>query len=130
MNKGFQQLKLPAIVKPGEIYLLTHNLGKDELHEPYPLYTVRSDEEVIAAMDMHIHLIHGETYEFRKFLGLKEIHEDTHVIKLLCYDKLYCVNTMVRFFLARMLSFEEKLERARNVYEPDFDYENWIPRDN
>jgi hypothetical protein len=130
MNKGFQQLKLPAIVKTGEIYLLTHNLGKDELREPYPLYTIRSNKEVIAAMDMHVHLIHGDTYEFRKFLGVKEILQDTHVIKLLCYDKLYCVNTMIRFFLCRMLSFEEKLERARDIYEPDLDFDSWTPGDN
>ena len=130
MNKGFKAITLSRIVKPGEIYLLTHNLGKDELREPYPLYTVRSDEEVIAAMDMHVHLIHGDTYELRKFLGVKEIMDGTHVIKLLCYDKLYCVNVPVRFFLCRMLSFQEKLERAKDIYECDFDLEDLNPRDN
>lgn len=119
MNKVFQDVDLSNAVIPREVYILSRHQRRLQTDEVASLYTIESDSELVAALDMDVHLINGDKYELRKFLGIKEIRVNTHLIRLLCYDKLVCVNVIVRYFLHRIATFHEELARVTEIYGCD-----------
>ena len=119
MNKVFQEVDLSNSVIPKEVYILTKHERKLQTDEVAALYTIESDSQLLEALDMDLHLINGDKYELRKFLGINAIGADTHLIRLLCYDKLLCVNIIVRYFLHRIITFREELARVTEIYRCD-----------
>lgn len=117
MNKVFQDVQLSGIVIPGGTYILNKHPKKLLIDDVESLYVIRSDEEVVAALDMQVNMIDGDKFELVKFMGIKSIGWHTLLIRLLCYDKLYCVNVVVRFFLHRLNTLNEQLSSTKDIYD-------------
>lgn len=63
MNKVFDGVQFKGVVKPGQVYILT---GDGALPDVNMLYTVRTDEEVLGAVDLIMILIGDLDIELRK----------------------------------------------------------------
>lgn len=110
MNKVFDDVQFKGIVKPGQVYILTSG---GQLPDVNMLYTIRTDEEALAAVDLIMILICDLDVDLRRYLGIRKLHdkahdEETYEIKLLCYDnpggRLY----IERLILERLRTFEEE----------------------
>ena len=107
MHKSFEGISLSGIVKPGEIYIFCDNRDKGWQPEPLNLlYTIRSDAEILPALDMEMKVL-ADIYLFKKYLGFQKISEDCHEFRMLCNDD-EGIKTKFSLYLHRIFSFEEK----------------------
>jgi hypothetical protein len=115
MNNNLTCIQLSGIVKPGEIYLLKED-GFD-LGDAENLYTIKADEEIIRALDMEVNIVCRACWTFRTFLGIKQLSEDSHLIRLLCYDKQQEKEIAIPYALYRIKSFQEELANMKELFE-------------
>lgn len=111
MNKVFDGVQIKGIVKPGQTYILTSG---GPLPDVDMLYTIRTDEEALGAVDLLMILICKHDVELRKYIGIEKLaprgnhDEETYEIKLLCYDNRAGRLYIERLILERLHTFEEE----------------------
>jgi len=109
MHKSFEHADVSAIIKPGEIYIFCDNEDREWPPESLDyIYTIRSEIEILPALDMEIRNL-SNIYRFRRYLGYEKVSEDCHQFKMLCYDE-EGKSTVLSQYLQRVVSFEEKLK--------------------
>src|SRR5579872_4297955 len=106
MHKAFENVSITGTIRPGDTYVLAEDRLRpfDEIDD---LYAIRTDEEILLALDMDINLVCGEDYETRKFLGIIKISEDGYIIRVRCYEKLTKRLIVFAYCLHRVRSFQE-----------------------
>jgi hypothetical protein len=110
MHKSFEHADVSGIIKPGEIYIFCDNEERKLRPESVDyIYTIRSEMEILPALDMEMINI-SSVYRFRKYLGSEKISEDCHQFKMLCYNELG-ETTVISQYLQRVSTFEEKFKR-------------------
>ena len=117
MNQVFSSISVSGIVKPGQVYILYENESRGYSPEPIEfLYTIRSDEEILRALDMEVCVVGAENWELRKFLGAREISGDCYELKFMVYVKDEECEKEQSMYLHRVLSFEEQLREMLELF--------------
>jgi hypothetical protein len=111
MNKAFDGVQFKGVVKPGEIYILYYF----QIDEISCIYTIRTDEEAFAALNLHAALLDDAGDRVEKYLGIKKVSwddhdEETYEIRLLCRDKDTGKLCIERLTLERLHSFQEEFD--------------------
>ena len=116
MHKAFEHVSIAGTSRPGETYVLAEDRPRpcDDIDD---LYALRTDEEILLALDMDINLACGEFYETRKFLGVTRISEDDYIIRVRCYEKGSKRLLVFAYCLHRVRSFQEELARVKELFE-------------
>jgi len=115
MHKLFQGLSVSGIVRPGHIYLFCDNLERGWHPEAVDfLYTIRSDDEVLPALDMELKIL-SDIYELKKYFGFTKISDDCYQFSMLCYERELGSKNRFSLYLQRIVSFEEKLRRELEI---------------
>jgi hypothetical protein len=115
MNKKFDSTQFSGIVKPGEIFILVEK-GYC-IDEPDNLYTIRTDEEVVEALEMYVNIVCWEHWTFRSVLSMKMTSDDDHEIELLVYDTKFDNDVRLRLLLHKVKSFNEELVRMKEIFD-------------
>lgn len=119
MNKVFDGVKFNGVVKPGETYILTE--ADPYLNSIYELYTIRTDEEFLAAVDMIMVLICNLGIELLEYVGIEKIRkkghdEETYEIRLQCRDNFDGKLYIERLVLERLHTFPEEAQRLKEYF--------------
>ena len=117
MKKLFEGVSLKGIVKPGEAYIFNEHQSTG--YEPEPidiLYLIRSEDDLIQALEMELIIVLSDLYEIRKFLGFQKVTEDCYRFKALCYQKEDRKQVEYRIYLHRIKSFNERLARVKELW--------------
>jgi len=113
MSNVFDCIKFATIVQPGQVFILM-NKGCD-LVDPRSLYTIRTDQEIAAALYLDINIINGELMSVVECSEAELIADDTYMIKVLCLNKEEGRLIVVYFLLYRLKTFREELSRIREI---------------
>ena len=119
MNKVFDGVQFKGVVKPGEIYILTSD---GPLDDAKMLFTIRTDEEVLAGVNLLMVLICDLGSTLKKYIGIEKLcdpnHDaETYEIKLLCRDHHTDELYIERLRLERIHSFQEEYEWVKERFD-------------
>jgi|GEM_PF-7041431 len=113
MSNVFDCIKFASIVQPGQVFILM-NKGCD-LVDPRSLYTIRTDQEIAAALYLDINIINGELMSVVDCSEAEPIADDMYLIKVLCLNKEEGRLIVMYFLLYRLRTFREELSRNREI---------------
>jgi len=117
MNEVIKTIPTSGIVSPGEVYIFDER--PDRAHSPDPikyLYVIKREEEILPALEMEFCIVLAGEYELRQFLGWRKISADCQECKLICYDKVEETEVDYFLYLHRIMTFEEKLARVKELF--------------
>jgi hypothetical protein len=106
-----------AVIVPGETYLL-HSERKS-LSEAGPienLYTIRSVDEIPAAIELEVDTLLSERYEFWELLDVCRLGDGRFMLRLWCHDKMKKRNGPFYLFLHRIPDAGEMLRQAKERF--------------
>ena len=117
MNKIFNGVSVVGIIEPGQLYIIADSPDRGTSPEPINyLYCIREEREILEAMDMEFCIVQAETYEAKQFLGFRKVNRNCHEFKVLCIEKDGGKKVQMKFYLHRLLSFEENLLAMRKLF--------------
>lgn len=108
MRQLFAGVSVAGILLPGEAYILVEE--RNEGMEPgsiNSLYLIRTDNELLEALEFEYGTFYSEIFQLRKFLGWKKITADCCEFRSLCYDVEDRRNRVNKLYLHRIKSFKE-----------------------
>jgi len=111
MQKLLDGISLKEITKPVEIYVFTNSEDRFEnMRGPALGYTIRSDEELITALEMEVYIVWATTYEFKEFMGWRRLSEDSYEFRLSCIPSEHYRRNVYSLYLHRIIKVNERLE--------------------
>jgi hypothetical protein len=117
MHTAFQTLSVAGVIEPGQVYILSceshRGLPADSIESTY---TIRSEHEILEALDMEMNIVLADWIELRKFLSIQKVCDDCHEFRLLCYDKESEHRIVFSLYLHRIRSFTEELYRISELF--------------
>jgi hypothetical protein len=117
MHTVFQSLSVAGVIEPGQVYILCCESHKGLPAEPIELtFTIRSEHEILEALDMEMSIVLADWIELRKFLSIQKVCDDCHEFRMLCYDKESEHRIVFSLYLHRLRSFAEELDRIRELF--------------
>ena len=117
MKKLFEVIPLKGIVKPGEAYIFQDY--QSAMFEPRPIawmYLIRTDDDLLQALEMELLIVRSDLYETIEFLGFREVAEDCYEFKVLCYEKEEKKHLKYCIYLHRIKSFNEGLAVVKELW--------------
>lgn len=115
MNNEFNIAQFSGSTKPGEIYVLVDKGYGFE--EPDNLYTIRTDEEVVGALQMYVDIVCWEYWTFRSVRSLGINSDNDLEIELMLYDTKFEEDVRLVLILHRVKSFIEELAIVRKSFD-------------
>jgi hypothetical protein len=77
-----------GIIVPGETYLMvSERIALSESGPIENLYTIRSADEIAAAIKLEVDIRLAERYEYRELLEVRSLGDDRYILRLWCHDK-------------------------------------------
>jgi hypothetical protein len=121
MHPALEGVSVAGLIKPGQVYILVEQSNSGFPAESIDsTYIVRTEREILEALDMQMSIVLADWYELRRFVGIRKICDDCHEFRMICYDMDMKERTIFSFYLHRLRSFSEELKRARELFL-DFD---------
>ena len=106
-----------GIIKPGEIYVFTQSEDRlDEMEGPDISYTIQSDEELMAALEMEVFRVLPSWYNLKGFLGWEKLSDNCYQFRLSCHPSEYSKRTVYSLYLHRMIHVSERLEWVKRYF--------------
>jgi hypothetical protein len=114
MNKVLSGIDFSAVIKPGDIYVLS-NQDKGYM-EVESYYFIRDVDELVEAIEAKYTIICAAIYEWIKLLEMRETEEGSYMIRFLCRDKQTGDDAVSDVFVHRLSTFQEELEKVKEVF--------------
>ena len=81
-----------------------------EIPGPDVTYMIRTDEELVAALEMEVYKVLPTWYKLEGFIGLEWISDDYLQFRLACKPDNFYRNEVYSIYLHRMLNVSQRLE--------------------
>jgi hypothetical protein len=118
MQNLLEGISVEGIIKPGEIYVFTESEDRlDEIEGPDISYTIRSDDELMAALEMEVFTVLPDWYDIKEFIGWERISEDCYRFRFSCDPNEQSRKKIHSLYLHRMIRVSERLEWVKSHFE-------------
>jgi hypothetical protein len=103
-----------GVIVPGETYLLrSERKSLFETGSIENLYTIRSIDEMEAAIELEVDTLLSERFEYREFLDVRSLDDGRYMLRLWCHDKKRKRGVPFYLFLHRIPGAVEMLRQAK-----------------
>jgi len=117
MRNLLDGISLKGIIKPGEIYVITESDDRlAEIEGPGLSYTIRSEEELRAALEMEVYTILPGIHDIKEFIGWEWLSDDCCQFRMTCVPDEWTEDNEYSLYLHRMMHFSEGLEWVKRVF--------------
>jgi small nuclear ribonucleoprotein (snRNP)-like protein len=117
MHTAFEGVSVAGVIEPGQVYILCCESRRGFPAESIEsTFTVRSEHEILEALDMEMNIVLADWIELRKFLNIQKIGDNCHEFRMLCYDKESEHRIVYSLYLHRIRSFTEELYRISKLF--------------
>jgi hypothetical protein len=107
-----------GVIVPGETYLLrSERKSLFETGSIENLYTIRSVDEMEAAIELEVDTRLPERFEYREFLEVRSLDDGRYMLRLWCHDKKRKRGVPFYLFLHRIPGAGEMLRRTKERIE-------------
>ncbi|GGB23831.1 hypothetical protein [Puia dinghuensis] len=115
MDKLLDGISVKGIIKPGEVYVFTESESRlDEISGPGLAYTIRSDDELRAALAMEVYLILPVWCDIKDYIGCIKLSDDCYVFQLLIDHDFRPTSKIYSKYLHRVIQFKERLAQVNS----------------